>query len=237
MNRIVRRRLEMFVRVRDFSRAHPATDTNYTVVVGQLEEGITRMQTLAKQQQEGVVTAHASTVRRRALRRRVHHELLRHLVTVAGIAAGEQPGMAEEFDLPGGRETNEVFRTLARRLLEQGQARKDLLAKHGLADKLLDDLAAAVDELDASVTASNEGRREHVGARAELRAVSDDLMLLVGMLDGLNRYRFGTNAELQAAWGSARKVVVGPRAAEVQPDNTPQAGPSQAAGDDVRPAA
>ena len=39
-------------------------------------------------------------------------------------------------------------------------------------------------------------------------------MQLVGMLDGLNRYRFSGNAELKAAWESARKVVSGPRAAE-----------------------
>ena len=226
----------MFVRVRDFSRAHPAADANYTIVLGQLEEGITRMQTLAKQQQEGVATAHASTVRRRALRRRVHHELLRHLVTVAGVAAAEQPAMADQFDLPDGNETNEVFRTLARRLLEKGLAQKDLLAKHGLAEKLLEDLGAAVDELDASVTASNEGRREHVGARAELRAMSDELMVLVEMLDGVNRYRFSGNAELQAAWRSARKVVVGPRAAEAATE-APQAVAPQAASGDVRPAA
>jgi hypothetical protein len=44
--------------------------------------------------------------------------------------------------------------------------------------------------------------------------VSSEIMLLVGMLDGLNRYRFAGNAELLAAWESARKVVTGPRTAE-----------------------
>jgi hypothetical protein len=51
-----------------------------------------------------------------------------------------------------------------------------------------------------------------VGAVAELRAVSDEVMQLVDMLDGLNRYRFGGNAELTAAWKSARNVVAGPAA-------------------------
>lgn len=77
MNRIVRRRLEMAVRVRDFSRAHPSADANYAPLLGQLEERIARMEGLAKQQQGGFLAAHASTVRRRALRRRLHHELLR----------------------------------------------------------------------------------------------------------------------------------------------------------------
>jgi hypothetical protein len=232
MNRIVRRRLEMAVRARDFSRAHPSTDANYAAVLGQLEEHITRMGALAKQQQEGVVTAHASTVHRKALRRRLHHELLRHLMTVADVAAAGQPGLAERYEMPKGHETNETFRTLARRLLERGQTQKELLAKHGLADKLLEDLAAAVDEFDASVVESNEGRRDHVGARAELEAVSDEVMQQVELLDGLNRYRFGANAEMMAAWESARNVVAGPRAAAEAQAEAPQAREG-----DVRPAA
>ena len=232
MNRIVRRRLEMAVRVRDFSRAHPSTDANYAAVLAELEELITHMEALATQQQDGVATAHASTVRRKALRRRLHHELLRHLVTVAGMAAADQPGLAERYEMPKGHETNEVFRMLAHRLLNQGRTEQEVLAKHGLADKLLEDLAAAVDEFDGSVTQSNEGRRGHVGAVAELGAVSDEVMRLVEMLDGLNRYRFGGKAELIAAWESARNVVAGPRAAAAPPAEAPQA----PAGD-VRPAA
>ena len=239
MNRIVRRRLEMFVHVRAFSRAHPGTDANYAVVLDQLDQGIIRMQALAKQQQDGVATSRASTARRRAVRHRLHNELVRHLVTVAGVAAAEEPGVVAEFELPAGNETNEVFRTFAHRMLDHGQARKELLVKHGLSEKLLDDLTAALAEFDAAVDASSEGRREHVGARAELRAVSDELMVLVDMLDGLNRYRFSGNAELQAAWGSARKVVVGPRAAEPEPAEGRQPGitPAAGAGGDVRPAA
>ena len=40
MNRIVRRRREMAVRVRDFSRAHPSTDANYAAVLGQVFGGL-----------------------------------------------------------------------------------------------------------------------------------------------------------------------------------------------------
>ncbi len=44
----------MAVRVRDFSRAHPSTDANYASVLGQLEERVSRMEELAKQQQGGI---------------------------------------------------------------------------------------------------------------------------------------------------------------------------------------
>jgi hypothetical protein len=41
-------------------------------------------------------------------------------------------------------------------------------------------LATAVRDLDASVEESNQGRRDHVGARADLKAVSHEVMKLVG---------------------------------------------------------
>ena len=174
-----------------------------------------------------MTASRASTARREALRRRIHHGLLKHLVSVAELAATEQPGLEERYEVPATNAPNEKFRTIARRMLEKGQSQQELLAKHGLSDSLLPDLAAAVDEFDASVAESNEGRRGHVGARAELKAVSDEVMLLVGMLDGLNRYRFEGNAELLAAWESARKVMGGPRSAAVAPapdGGTPSAG-------------
>jgi len=103
----------------------------------------------------------------------------------------------------------------------------NVLVKHRLADKLPDALAAAVDEFDESVARSNEGRRGHVGAVAELQAVSDEVMRLVEMPDGLNRYRFGGKAELIAAWKGARNVAAEGRGAEA---------PAPPEGD-VRPAA
>jgi hypothetical protein len=67
----------------------------------------------------------------------------------------------------------------------------------------------------------------HSAYGAELDAVSDEVMQLVEMLDGLNRYRFGREAELLAAWESARHVVVGPRG---EKEEAPPAG-------EVKPAA
>ena len=203
----------MAIRVRDFSRAHPAADASYAAVHARLEDRIARMEAVAKQQQSGSLAAHSAVIRRRALRRRLHHELLRHLVTVAESAEADQPGLGERFKIPSASASHEAFRTLARQMLEQGQANQELLAKHGLADRLIPDLTAAVDEFDASVVTSNEGRRAHVGARAELEAVSDEVMQIVEVLDGVNRYRFGGDAEMRAAWESARNVVSGPSAA------------------------
>ena len=50
-------------------------------------------------------------------------------------------------------------------------------------------------------------RRDHVGASADLQAVTAEITEQVRLLDGLVRYRFGDNAELMGAWASARNVL------------------------------
>jgi len=61
------------------------------------------------------------------------------------------------------------------------------------------------------------GRREHVGASADLRAVATEIAEQVRLLDGLVRYRFGDNAELMGAWASARNVL-GPFRSKAEPE-------------------
>ena len=51
------------------------------------------------------------------------------------------------------------------------------------------------------------GRREHVGASGDLRAVASEITEQVRLLDGLVRDRSGDNAELKEAWASVRNVV------------------------------
>ena len=72
---------------------------------------------------------------------------------------------------------------------------------------LLDALAGALGEFEKTLEASREGRRNHVGASADLKAVAAEIKEQVRVLDGLVRFRFGENAELMGAWASARNVL------------------------------
>ena len=56
--------------------------------------------------------------------------------------------------------------------------------------------------------------------------------LFVGMMDGLNRYRFQKEPQLLVAWESARHVLSGPQAAKEEVPVTP---PAQSG--EVKPAA
>jgi hypothetical protein len=72
---------------------------------------------------------------------------------------------------------------------------------------LLDELNKAVTEFEGFTEKSHKDRREHVGAGADLKVVTDEIGELVGLLDGQVRFRFGDDPELMAAWESARNMV------------------------------
>jgi hypothetical protein len=154
-----------------------------------------------------VVATRASTGKRAEVRRALQSKLLRYLAGVGAVAAKENAELAAEFRLPRTRATNQAFLTLARGMLEKATAQKELLVSRGMSEQLLADLATAVADFEKTLEATRAGRREHVGASADLRSVATEIAEQVRLLDGLVRYRFGDNAELMGAWASARNVV------------------------------
>ena len=58
-----------------------------------------------------------------------------------------------------------------------------------------------------TLESSREGRRGHVGASADLKAVAREIKAQIRVLDGLVRFRFGDQPELMGAWASARNVL------------------------------
>jgi hypothetical protein len=239
MNRLVSRRLNMAVRVRDFCDTNPSTDPSFVSVLGRLKEAINKMVALGSRQVSGILSRHASIVNRQQIRRRLRNDLLRHLVTIAQDASAEKPGLGDQFEIPGSNLSNARFHAASKAMLELGMAEKEVLVKHGLSDKLLDDLATAVAEYEGSITVTNTSREDHIGARAELEQVSDEVVQLVQMMDGINRYRFRGDPHLLVAWEAARHVVSGPQSKPETPATPPAAAEPASGGQagEVKPAA
>ena len=181
--------------VRTFSRAHPSADASYKLVIDRPDATIARIEGLAKQQEGDYASKHSSVVRRQDLRRRLHQRPIRHLVTTAEHAGTEIAGIAAKFRLPSTSGTHAAFRAVASELLEVGRANQDVLVKYGRSATLLDE-------------------QSQVAARAEMKALGDEVVRIAGILDGFNRYRFHTDPELIAAWESAKHRVSGPQAKE-----------------------
>ena len=74
-----------------------------------------------------------------------------------------------------------------------------------------------------------------MGASAELKAVADEVVQVVNVMDGLNRYRFMNDAELLAAWESASNVLAAPRSRHEATRPTPDPVPRPPGGDSARP--
>jgi hypothetical protein len=219
----------MAASVRTFSRAHPSADASYTLMLNRLDGTIIRIEQLAKQQEGGYMSKRAAAAQRTDLRRRLQSGLLRHLVTVAEDVSSEAPEVAEGFRLPRSNATHAAYRACAGQMLDLARANQDILVKHGLSATLLDELDVAIKEFDASIQGTQEGKQSHVAARAAMKTLGDDIMRLVGMLDGFNRYRFHHDRELIVAWESAKHLATGPQPKESEPTTPPAAGLESAA--------
>src|SRR6266853_6816733 len=113
--------------------------------------------------------------------------------------------------MPPANTTHHGLLTMSRAILERATAQKEVLVKLGMSEPVLDELATALGQYEDTLQATSAGRREHVGARADLKVVAADISKQLRLLDKVGRYRFGDNAELMGAWESARNVAGGGR--------------------------
>jgi hypothetical protein len=231
MNAKNRSKIEMAVRALEWSRAHPDPSPGYAAAVSRLEDRLARADRLSEQQRNGILEVRRATARKRELQRHMKQAHLAHLAKVAKVASGEEPELAEKFVMPGRVTNYAAFRTAARGFAAEAESRKELLVKHGLSEAVLDDLKKSLDEFDEVTEQGAQGRAAHVGASIELDNVANELVQVVNVMHGLNRFRFARDGELLSAWESMSSVVGPPRPPKDKGQGTP------AAGGEVKPAA
>lgn len=124
---------------------------------------------------------------------------------MGAIAARTRTELAERFRLPDTRITNRGFLT-AGPGLTLAEAHKDALVAEGMSPTLLEELGTKLTEFETVSDAARTARLDHIGARADLDGVTADLVEVVRVLDGINRWRFGATPELLVEWNAARHV-------------------------------
>jgi hypothetical protein len=206
MNLSIRRKLEMAARVRDFARAHPDANPGHTAAVARLEDRVARAEALAQQEVAGRKTVTGAVVARDQLRGEIRGTIAL-LVGLARPAAREEPELAAGIVRPRTNVSNQSFLTGARVAAATAVGHRELLQRYGMPDTFPEDLGRMLDRFEATLNEKHAGRAAHVGARAELNAVTAEIMQLVGQLDALNRFRFKRDAEAIGAWRSARNVA------------------------------
>ena len=207
MDARVRRKLDMADRVREFNRVHPPEDATIASVVARLDELIVRAHTLATQQRGGQISQQAGNARRRALRRSLHRGLLRLLSRVGEMAAKDRPDLADRFRLPSIRLPHRAFMTAAGAMVAEARANQEAFIRAGMPGYLIDEVGQVLEQYTEATDKASGGRRDHIGARADLKIVAAEIVAVVEVVDGLNRHRFQNDPEQLAAWESAAKVV------------------------------
>jgi hypothetical protein len=160
MNKVLRRRLEMAERVRDFLRAHQTDGVGQGLGLAKLEALLVRAQALAAQQRIGVAMSRRATKQRNEVRRELQGKILKYLRVVGRVAAKQNGELANQFPLPAANSTTEALLTAARATLEKATAQQDVLVALGMTQKVLDELAAALSEFDKTLEATRAGRRD-----------------------------------------------------------------------------
>ena len=206
MQSTIRRKLDMAGRVRDFCRTHTDSNSGYTAAVARLEDRLTRAEALARQEVAGRQAVAGAVANKLHLRLDIH-KTIALLAGLAGSAAREEPELTKGIVRPDVNGSHQSFLTRSRVAAATGSTHRELLTRYGMPETFLEDLGAALDRFEGALNQKHNGRAAHVGARAELEAVTAEVMLIVRQLDALNRFRFRSNAESLAGWKSARDIA------------------------------
>jgi hypothetical protein len=201
-----RRQIETGRRALSFSLAHPDTSPGYATTLASLQERLARAEQLISLQRDQIGQVRRTTVQKRNLRRIMRRTQLMHITRVAEAAARENPELAQKFALRPEQIPYLEFQATARAMLAEAQNQKELLVKHGLAENLLEGLVKNVNQFDQALGQGTEARRGHVGASAELDLIGDEIIHLVKVMDGPNRFHFADAGEILAEWESASNV-------------------------------
>jgi len=205
----------MAERARDLLRAQKVEGVVEGAALTQLEQLIERARTLEAKQRAGILAARGGREKGVEVRHALQSKLLLYLSAVGSVAAGENTELAAQFRLPKVG-PNQAFASMARGMLEVATANKEVLVKRGMSEALLTDIATGIEEFERTLETTRTGRRDHVGASADLKAVMAEVSDQLRVLNGIVRYRFGDNPELMGAWLSAHSIF-GPLRSNVTP--------------------
>lgn len=205
MEQDTRNKLEMAARVREFNRAHPPKAPGQVAAAARLETQLDRAEVLSQQVVTGYDTVHQSVATKADLKAGLV-DSLRLLQGIAKASVGETPELEQRYRMPRGKVAGVALITLAKARHASATTDREMLLKYGMSETFLDELAALIAQYEEAGRTKASGQRAHVGATADLRELTSQIMRTVHQMDILNRHRFRKDAELRAAWKSARNV-------------------------------
>jgi hypothetical protein len=221
-----RRRLEMFIRVREFGTAH-AVEFPATSFAGEqlaiLTDAIIALETHTSAQTSGKGTVRESATSKAAAR----DELMRDLEAISRTARAlsqTTPGIENKFRIPHNQSDQAVL-AAARAAASDALSLKAEFIKRGLPSDFLEDLQADIDLMEEAIERKAQGEGSQVAATAAIDREIELGMNAVRQLDPVMRNKFANDPATLAAWLSASHVERPPRRS-TQSSATPPAPPA-----------
>ncbi|MEO8634995.1 MAG: hypothetical protein ABI587_06940 [Gemmatimonadales bacterium] len=152
-------------------------------------------------------TRTATITARDRLRVEIWHPLLRHITAIAAVAGESVTGLTGRFTLPPFRIGELEFAIAGRRIANEAILEHETLRPYGLMQGAAVELLTQLGVWKALDRKAVECRLRHVGARAGLKARTDEMMQEITLLGILYRSEFRSDPARLAAWRSARKVA------------------------------
>lgn len=212
MKDIVRRRIEMFLRVRAFGRENATQfpETSFAAelfaALNTVLEGLERH---TSAQVSGLSAARQGATSKAAAR----DELMRDLEAISRTArplAASRPGLVEQFRVPHNQSDQAVL-AAARAFYENAVPLRAEFYKRGLPDDFLEDLEADTKALEEAIARKIESRDTHVTATAAIDDLIGRGVAAVRELDPIMRNTLADDPARLAGWLSASRVERPPR--------------------------
>jgi len=217
-----RRRLEMFIRVREFGATHiaqfpPTSFGGEKFAI--LDSVIDALEEKTSAQSSGRSRVRESTSSKAAAR----DELMRDLEAISRTAramALTTPGLNDKFRVPHNQSNQAVLAT-ARAASTDALPLKAEFIRRGLPADFIEDLEADIEILEQAITSKAQGTESHIAATAAIDREIERGMNAVRELDPVVRNKFASDPATLAAWLSATHVERNPRRKAVAPAPPP----------------
>jgi hypothetical protein len=218
------RRLEMFIRVRQFGATRQASfpkDTRGSEVLAQVNAVITELEGHATTQASGARAAKEGTALK-AVARAALREDLEAISRTARAMALTMPGLADKFRLPRNA-GDQALLTAARAFAQDAAPLKEEFTRRGLPAGFLSELNAGITAFEESINS----RAQKTGTRIAATVAVDDAiergMNAVRELDAIVRNVFRNDPAALAEWTSASHVERAPNHANTPKPPSPPA--------------
>jgi hypothetical protein len=227
MNDAATRRLEMFIRVREFGTTRTnvlKTAARGDEVLTELGAGITTLETHATAQASGTRAGKERTTQRSAAFAALREDLEAINRTARALALST-PGLDDKFRLPRNASV-QVWLAAARSFAQDAEPLKAEFVRRGLPDDFIDDLKADIGELEQTINRQAQDTGARIAATAAIDDAIERGMNAVIEIDAIVRNKFRNDPATLAEWTSASHVERAPRhraPAHAQPPPPPAA--------------